>query len=40
MVFIDDRAVNVEAAVKAGMQAIQYAGEERLRGKLQELEIL
>jgi putative hydrolase of the HAD superfamily len=40
MVFIDDRAVNVEAAVKAGMQAIQYFGEEQLRNNLQELEVL
>jgi putative hydrolase of the HAD superfamily len=40
ILFIDDRAGNAEAARAAGMQAIQFQGEELLRASLQELEIL
>jgi len=40
ILFIDDRAGNAEAARKAGMQAIQFLGEEQLRTKFKQLEIL
>jgi putative hydrolase of the HAD superfamily len=40
ILFIDDRAGNAQAARDAGMQAIQFLGEEKLRTQLQELEIL
>jgi putative hydrolase of the HAD superfamily len=40
MLFIDDRAGNAEAARNAGMNAIQFLGEEQLRARLKELEIL
>jgi putative hydrolase of the HAD superfamily len=40
ILFIDDRAGNAEAAHAAGMAAIQFTGEEQLRAKLKELEIL
>jgi putative hydrolase of the HAD superfamily len=40
ILFIDDRAGNAEAARSAGMVAIQFTGEEQLRARLKELEIL
>jgi len=40
ILFIDDRAGNAEAAHAAGMAAIQFTGQEQLRAKLKELEIL
>jgi putative hydrolase of the HAD superfamily len=40
ILFIDDRAGNAEAARNAGMQAIQFLGEEKLRSDLKELQIL
>jgi putative hydrolase of the HAD superfamily len=40
ILFIDDRAGNAEAARSAGMNAIQFLGEEQLRARLKELEIL
>jgi putative hydrolase of the HAD superfamily len=40
ILFIDDRAGNAEAARNAGMVAIQFTGEEQLRARLKELEIL
>jgi putative hydrolase of the HAD superfamily len=40
VIFIDDRAGNADAASKAGMHAIQFLGEEQLRGELKELQIL
>jgi putative hydrolase of the HAD superfamily len=40
ILFIDDRAGNAEAARNAGMQAIQFLGEEQLRAELKQLEIL
>jgi putative hydrolase of the HAD superfamily len=40
ILFIDDRAGNADAARSAGMAAIQFTGEEQLRAKLKELEIL
>ncbi len=40
VVFIDDRKVNTEAAAAVEMHAIQFVGEERLRGDLKELGIL
>jgi putative hydrolase of the HAD superfamily len=40
ILFIDDRAGNAEAARSAGMNAIQFLGEEQLRTRLKELEIL
>lgn len=38
-VFIDDRAVNVEAAAALGLHAIQYQGLDALRAELAELGI-
>jgi len=40
ILFIDDRAGNTEAARNAGMNAIQFLGEDRLRAQFKELEIL
>jgi putative hydrolase of the HAD superfamily len=40
ILFIDDRAGNTEAARNAGMQAIQFLGEDQLRAQFKELEIL
>ena len=40
VLFIDDRMENVEGAVKAGMKAIKFAGEDRLRSELVSLGIL
>lgn len=40
IVFIDDRANNVAAAASAGMHAIQFQGENKLRSDLSELGIL
>ena len=40
VLFIDDRAGNTAAAKAAGMNAIQFLGEEPLRASLQELGIL
>jgi putative hydrolase of the HAD superfamily len=40
ILFIDDRAGNAQAARDAGMQAIQFLGEDQLRARLKELEIL
>jgi putative hydrolase of the HAD superfamily len=40
ILFIDDRAGNADAARAAGMTAIQFLGEENLRARLKELEIL
>jgi putative hydrolase of the HAD superfamily len=40
ILFIDDRAGNAQAARDAGMQAIQFLGEDQLRAQLNELEIL
>lgn len=40
ILFIDDRAGNAEAARSAGMQAIQFLGEDQLRAQFKELEIL
>ena len=40
VLFIDDRAANAQAARDAGMQAIQFLGEDQLRAQFRELEIL
>jgi putative hydrolase of the HAD superfamily len=40
ILFIDDRQGNADAAAKAGMHAIQFLGEDRLRSDLQQLGIL
>jgi putative hydrolase of the HAD superfamily len=40
ILFIDDRAANAQAARDAGMQAIQFLGEDQLRAQFKELEIL
>ena len=40
ILFIDDRAANAQAARDAGMQAIQFLGEDQLRAQFRELEIL
>jgi putative hydrolase of the HAD superfamily len=40
ILFIDDRAENVDGAVKAGMKAIQFTGEESLRTELVSLGVL
>jgi len=40
ILFIDDRAGNAQAARDAGMQAIQFLGEDQLRAQFKELEIL
>jgi putative hydrolase of the HAD superfamily len=40
ILFIDDRAGNADAARAAGMQAIQFLGEEKLRAEFRQLEIL
>jgi putative hydrolase of the HAD superfamily len=40
ILFIDDRIENVEAAVKAGMQAIRFEGERGLRMELAKLGVL
>lgn len=40
IVFIDDRKGNADAAAAQGMTAIQFTGEEQLRARLKELEIL
>jgi putative hydrolase of the HAD superfamily len=40
ILFIDDRAENVDGAVKAGMKAIQFTGEEALRRELVSLGVL
>jgi putative hydrolase of the HAD superfamily len=40
VLFIDDRQQNVDGAVSAGMRGIRFQGEEALRGKLAELEVL
>ena len=40
VLFIDDRANNTAAAAAAGMHAIQFLGEEKLRRDLHELGIL
>lgn len=38
--FLDDRRKNVEGAIKAGMQAIQVSGLEKLQDNLKELRVL
>jgi putative hydrolase of the HAD superfamily len=40
IVFIDDRKGNADAAAEAGMHAIQFLGEEKLRFDLQQIGIL
>lgn len=40
VLFIDDRAQNVNGAAKAGMKAIQFAGDEALRDELDRLDVL
>jgi putative hydrolase of the HAD superfamily len=40
ILFIDDRANNTEAARAAGLQAIQFQGEEKLRQDLKAIGIL
>jgi putative hydrolase of the HAD superfamily len=40
ILFIDDRADNVEAAVSAGMKAIQFVGAEALRRELESFGVL
>jgi putative hydrolase of the HAD superfamily len=40
IVFIDDRKGNADAAAAAGMHAIQFLGEEKLRFELQQIGIL
>ncbi len=40
IIFIDDRKGNADAATAQGMHAIQFTGEDSLRAKLKELEIL
>ena len=40
VLFVDDREGNTEAAIKAGMQAIQFTNDEQLRKDLRQLEIL
>jgi len=40
VIFIDDRANNTAAAAAAGMHAIQFTGEEKLRHDLRQLGIL
>jgi len=40
ILFIDDRAENVAAALKAGMKGIRFEGEQRLRGELVDLGVL
>ncbi len=40
VIFIDDRDNNTQAAAAAGMHAIQFTGEEKLRRDLKQLEIL
>lgn len=40
IVFIDDRKANAVAAAAAGMTAIQFLGEEKLRHDLQQMGIL
>lgn len=40
VIFIDDRATNTNAAAAAGMHAIQFLGEARLRHDLRQLGIL
>lgn len=40
VLFIDDRLGNCDAARAAGMQSIQFKGEDHLRAALKELEIL
>ena len=40
VIFIDDRATNTKAAAAAGMHAIQFLGEAKLRHDLQQLGIL
>lgn len=40
ILFIDDRAANAQAARDAGMNAIQFLGEDQLRTQLLELKIL
>jgi putative hydrolase of the HAD superfamily len=40
ILFIDDRKGNADAAAAQGMTAIQFTGEDSLRARLKELEIL
>jgi putative hydrolase of the HAD superfamily len=40
ILFIDDRQENVDAAVKAGMKALRFAGAEALRRELESLRVL
>jgi putative hydrolase of the HAD superfamily len=40
ILFIDDRAENVEAAIHAGMQSIRFVGEQQLRNDLARLGVL
>jgi putative hydrolase of the HAD superfamily len=40
IIFIDDRKGNADAAAAQGIHAIQFTGEDSLRAKLKELEIL
>jgi HAD superfamily hydrolase (TIGR01509 family) len=40
VLFIDDRAANVAAAVNAGMKAIRFEGAEALRRELKSLGVL
>ncbi len=40
ILFIDDRAENVDGALKAGMQAIRFEGDRKLRSDLASLGVL
>jgi HAD superfamily hydrolase (TIGR01509 family) len=40
ILFIDDRIENVNGALNAGMQAIQFVGEKKLRSDLATLGVL
>ena len=40
ILFIDDRSANTNAAIAAGMAAIQFHSEEQLRAGLHELQVL
>jgi putative hydrolase of the HAD superfamily len=40
ILFIDDRIENVTAALNAGMQAIKFDGEDKLRNELASLGVL
>jgi HAD superfamily hydrolase (TIGR01509 family) len=40
ILFIDDRPENVDGAVKAGMKAIRFEGEDSIRKQLASLGVL